>query len=60
MKAASEDKTTDVWFLSGEPVVVETWLFTYPDGRTETVQRRHPVTDPGERAIFLEDSRGFE
>jgi hypothetical protein len=58
--AASEDKTTDVWIISGEPVVVETWLFTYPDGHTETVRRRHPVTDPGERAIFLEDGRGFE
>lgn len=56
-RAHEEVKTTDVWTIEGEPVVVETWLFTYPDGQTDTLQRRHPVIDPAQRAIFLEDTQ---
>ena len=56
-RAHDEVKTTDVWVIEGEPVVVETWLFTYADGQTDSLQRRHPVTDPAQRAIFLEDTQ---
>lgn len=56
-RAHDEVKTTDVWTIEGRPVVVETWLFTYEDGQTDTLQRRHDVTDPAELAIFLEDTQ---
>lgn len=56
-RATNEQKTTDVWTIEGRPVVVETWLFTYEDGQTDTLQRRHDVTDPAERASFLEDTQ---
>lgn len=56
----SESKTRDVWIVDGEPVLVETWLLTYQDGQHDTLQRRHPVTNPAERAIFLNDTETFE
>ncbi|MAL49637.1 MAG: hypothetical protein CMH18_07750 [Methylophaga sp.] len=41
-------KTTDVHEVDGRLYVVETWLFEFPDGEFDTLQRRHPVTDPAE------------
>lgn len=52
-----EHKATDVWIIEGEPVVVQTWALAHQDGQIDTLQRRHPVTDPAQRAIFLEDTQ---
>lgn len=41
-------KTTDVHEIEGRLYVVETWLFEFPGGEFDTLQRRRPVTDPAE------------
>lgn len=56
-EVVEELNATDVWIIEGEPVVVQTWALAYQDGQIDTLQRRHPVTDPAQRAIFLEDTQ---
>jgi L-aminopeptidase/D-esterase-like protein len=54
--ADRETKTLDVDIEQGEPIVKETWLFECPDGQTDYLQRRHPVTDPHERAAIMAEA----
>lgn len=54
--ADRETKTLDVDIEQGEPIVKETWLFEYPDGQIDYLQRRHPVTDPHERAAIMAEA----
>lgn len=51
--ADRETKTLDVDIEQGEPIVKETWLFEYPDGQIDYLQRRHPVTDPNQRDAIM-------
>jgi hypothetical protein len=54
--ADKETKTLDIDIEQGEPIVRETWLFQYPDGQVDYLQRRHPVTDPHERAAIMAEA----
>lgn len=53
--ADRETKTLDVDIEQGEPIVKETWLFEYPDGQVDVLQRRHPVTNVHERETILNE-----
>ena len=53
--ADKETKTLDIDIEQGEPIVRETWRLEYPDGRVDYLQRRHPVTDPHERAAIMQE-----
>lgn len=54
--AESQVKTIEVDIEQGEPVIKETWIFEYPDGETDYLQRRHPITDPVARESILEQA----
>lgn len=54
--AVRETKTTDADIDDGDPIVRETWVLEYEDGHADVLQRRHPVTDPAEREVFLNDA----
>jgi hypothetical protein len=48
--AVEEVEVSDLHETPDGPVLVTTWLYTYTDGQTDTLQRRTPVarTGPGQ------------
>jgi hypothetical protein len=47
--AVEEVEVPDLHETEDGPVLVTTWIYTYPDGATDTLQTRRPITE-AERA----------